>query len=238
MPRKLRNPKMRAARVPQSIVLFLLVGDCEADDVLGDLPSLDVELDEAENAWLAFTVCRDDSPELSKWWAVLRAPLMAAWIAAFPGSRPFGWFLYDAPRWRRADLPERVQGIGDGPLAHFAEPRRRVGGVGDPVFEHVNYTPEFAFGLPMRFVDPRDVELYSGRARDVNGKPIMPEYHEGHFRGRAIDRRDPPRYESQSAYLARHGLFVKGERARLTDSDFEPEVLTIDDDDANDKPAA
>lgn len=36
---------------------------------------------------------------------------------------------------------------------------------------------------------------------------------------------DPPVFESQAAYLKRHGLLVEGEEERLTDTDFEPEVV-------------
>lgn len=163
---------------------------------------------------------------------------MAAWLKAFPGSRPAGWWLFDAPRWRRADLPERVQGLGDGPLSRFAEPRRRLGGVGDPVFEFLNFYPAFRFGVPVHFVDPCDVALYNGRLRDVNGKPIMPEYKEGHFRGRAIDPTDPPRFESEAAYLERHGLLSAVERRRLAADAFAPEVLAIDLDDDGVDPCA
>lgn len=40
-----------------------------------------------------------------------------------------------------------------------------------------------------------------------------------------IDADDPPRFESQAAYLKRDGLFLPGEEERLTAADFEPEVV-------------
>jgi len=38
-----------------------------------------------------------------------------------------------------------------------------------------------------------------------------------------IDPADPPRYESQAAYLRRHGLLLPGEAPRLRPRDFKPE---------------
>jgi hypothetical protein len=56
-------------------------------------------------------------------------------------------------------------------------------------------------------------------------------YHEGHFPHNAIDPNNPPRFESQAAYLERHGLLSPEERRRLPADAFEPELVTTDDDD-------
>lgn len=45
---------------------------------------------------------------------------------------------------------------------------------------------------------------------------------------RHFDPTDPPKYESESAYLRRFKLFARGEAARLTAADFRPEVLPLD----------
>jgi hypothetical protein len=47
------------------------------------------------------------------------------------------------------------------------------------------------------------------------------------FAGVAIDENDSPRYESQAAYLERHGLLTPAERRRLTEKDFAPEVVGV-----------
>src|SRR5262245_43132117 len=39
----------------------------------------------------------------------------------------------------------------------------------------------------------------------------------------SVDPTNPPRFESESAYLDRHGLLDPGERRRLSSADFEPE---------------
>ena len=41
---------------------------------------------------------------------------------------------------------------------------------------------------------------------------------------------DPPMYESQAAYLRRHGLLSATEKRKLRKKDFEPEVIEIDPD--------
>jgi hypothetical protein len=43
--------------------------------------------------------------------------------------------------------------------------------------------------------------------------------------GDAIDPEDPPTYESQASYLERHGLFLPGEKKRLTKYDWLPDAL-------------
>lgn len=153
---------------------------------------------------------------LASLWSELRESVLDRWIRTCPGTRPFAWWQFDAP-------PALVTGHA-GPFPG-REPRRRLGGTGTPNFEVLNSAPWFWFGLPVMFVQPWMVEYYNGRARDVNGKPIETKYRDGDFTGRAIDPRNPPRFESQADYLERHGLLTRGERARLTPADFEPEVV-------------
>jgi hypothetical protein len=40
-----------------------------------------------------------------------------------------------------------------------------------------------------------------------------------------IDSQDPPYYESQSAFLRRHGLFLPNEECLLTERDFAPQFI-------------
>ena len=128
-------------------------------------------------------------------------------MRAHPGHRPWAWWRVEAP-----------------------EPcRRRLGGIGTPAHECLAHGPEFRFGLPAHWVTPWQVAYYTGRARDVHGQPIGAEYRGCGFSGVAIDPDDPPQYESQAAYLERHGLLSAEERARLTAADFEPDVVVIDD---------
>ncbi len=105
------------------------------------------------------------------------------------------------------------------------EPRRRLGGIGTPQFEVMAIWPHFPFGLPMEWVHQWAVELYTGRARNVHGEIIMPEFTGHAFAGVAIDPRDPPRFESQAGYLSRHELLTPEERRRLRRKDFERDTI-------------
>jgi len=136
-----------------------------------------------------------------------------------PGERPSLWWRFNAPR----------QPIGtwsgyfvDGTLP---EPRLRMGGRGTPAFEVLNYLPQYEYGLPVRWVDDWSIEYYSGRARDIHGQPIGQEFTARPFPAERFDRTDPPRFESQAAYLMRLGLLAPGEAARLTRAQLQPETL-------------
>ena len=66
---------------------------------------------------------------------------------------------------------------------------------------------------------------------NIRGERIGEKYEEGHFPHDAIDRNDPPRYESEPAYLKRLGLLLPGEEQRLPPNAFDPEVIGQEDDD-------
>jgi hypothetical protein len=77
------------------------------------------------------------------------------------------------------------------------------------------YAPRFDVGVPIDWVTPGQVEYRKERSIDAEG-----------FRGVAPDPNDPPCFESQGSYLARHGLLSADERSRLTPEAFAPEALT------------
>ena len=81
--------------------------------------------------------------------------------------------------------------------------------------------------LVPRYRDLPYVAYYTGTATDVDGQVINPKAADDPepFRGVAIDPADPPVFESQAAYLKRHGLFLRGEERRLPVDAFEPEVV-------------
>ena len=107
---------------------------------------------------------------------------MAVWVQDHPGTRPSCWWRFSAP-------------------AH----RERVGGTGDPAFEHLAYVPRYRLGIPVDWMDRWAAEYYE--------------------KGIAFDPSEPPRFEAQATYLQRLGLLLPGERRRLTPADFEPERL-------------
>lgn len=163
-------------------------------------------------------------------WQLVREQILSDWIQVRPGTRPSWWWIYEAPKagdetLRSLRITEKFyQGRG---RERFCEPRQRLGGIGSPKHEVLAHAPCFSYGLPNEWVSQHDEDLYNGRLTDVNGEKIL-SYHEGDFKGVAVSPLDPPRFESQAAYLRRLGLLQPGELRRLKDSDFEPEVLALE----------
>ena len=135
-------------------------------------------------------------------WVEHREEILEDFIDENPGRRPWAWWKYDAP-----------------------EPRLRLGGTGTPAHEVLAHAPAYDRGIPVHWITAWDAAYYSGHGRDIHGHPIGTEFHGRDFPGVAIDPDDPPRYESQAAYLDRHHLLDADERARLDASDFEPEPI-------------
>jgi hypothetical protein len=85
------------------------------------------------------------------------------------------------------------------------EPRRRVGGVGTPLHECGGAWAElYEYGVPKQWKT-------ACHHPPLVGVPISAEH--------------PPLFESEAAYLRRHGLLLAGERQRLSRRSFEPHVL-------------
>lgn len=167
--------------------------------------------DEQErNAWAIL----EPHSRLREVWNVARDLILSEWIQEFPTTRPNAWWEYDAPRASDALLhswgwgPEAFQWDGD---RRPAEPRLRVGGTGDPDYLHFGIVPHFSKGVPCGWVLNFDVLYYNGRARDVNNLPIGERYSEGDFEGIAVDRSNPPTFESEAEYLRRHDLLTSVE---------------------------
>jgi hypothetical protein len=135
-------------------------------------------MDRDDGAQEAF---RPGRPSVADMWQAMGADIVEEWLQERPGSRPAVWWRYDAP-----------------------EPRRRLGGVGEPGW------PDLHCGVPNHWAWPTSIaggEFTGGPAR--------------------CDPADPPVFESQAAYLQRHGLLHDGEAERLTDADFEPQSIRV-----------
>lgn len=149
-------------------------------------------------------------------WATHRDMILDEHVKDFPGTRPPLWWNFDAPK----------SPIGTYPGCHYdgelCEPRKRLGGIGTPTHEVLNWLPSFSYGLPLSFIDHSDVDYYNRHGIFAG---VAPSQNKSPFTGVAIDSDDPPLYESEAAFLERHGLFLPGERKRLKKADFEPETL-------------
>ena len=127
-------------------------------------------------------------------WERVKDELIDAWISKHPATRPWGCWEFET-----------------------TEQRRRVGGIGDPAWEHLAYVEHYEFGLPAIWITKFDEEYYNNRRLDIHGKLIETPFKDGDFKGKAIDPEDPPLYESEATYLQRHGLLTPGETKWLKD---------------------
>lgn len=155
------------------------------------------------------TVRRDECRQI---WLSIRDEFLPEWIKQNPGTRPSWWYLFDpdCPRVSEEDI-KRHGWEGWFFLSDIPDLRRRLGGVGDPIYEHLSHVPRFDRGVPVDFVSASDVKYYRREGESFDGKPIDPN--------------DPPRYESEATWLKRHGLLTRGEKRQLTRNDFEPETV-------------
>ena len=133
-------------------------------------------------------------------WQAVREEILTAWIREKPGTRPRAWWRLDAPRW--ADDPWADSWCH----GTFAEPRRRLGGTGTPIYECLAYKPQFELGIPDSFIDAAALAYYVDNTGglengDHPGEPVE-----------AFDPKDPPRYESQARYLWDRDLLEPAER--------------------------
>jgi hypothetical protein len=115
-------------------------------------------------------------PDLKDLWERWRGELLPAWIREHPGTRPWGWWRFDAP-------------------SH----RLKVGGSG------VLYP---------------DGEQVAGFALPGDG-----------FWDEDPDPKNPPLFESEAAFLKRHGLLDAAERSRVKPRAYNPEAWEQGDDD-------
>jgi hypothetical protein len=143
--------------------------------------------------------------ELRMMWEGARDAILRRWRWAHPGTRPYAWWVFDAPRMSEADEPWPLW------RAQLCDPRRRLGGR----------------GLATRDL-PRDE---AGAAFDAGAFGLP-----GAWEAETLDPADPPRFESEAAYLDRHGLLTASERRRLKPDAFEPVPIDpwvegLDDDD-------
>ena len=180
----------------------------------------------SELKWLFFC----DKGKLSELWGIHRDVLLTEWIKNNPCSRPWYWWVEEAPK-------EPVHGYEGQDFTH----RQRIGGKGTPDYEVLAYGPCFDRGIPSGWISEFDEAYYNGRALDVHGQVIATNYKEGDFSGVAIDPNDPPTFESEAAYLSRHGLLTKEEKAYLKKHPelLEPEAVVFDECDVEEtEPAA
>ena len=141
---------------------------------------------------------------IKKVWDELNSEIIAAWISKHPATRPSLWWEFDSP-------------------GH----RERVGGIGTVQSDVLAVVPHYEFGIPTGWVSKFLEDYFNGRKVDIHGQKIGTN-NEGDFKGKAIDPRDPPRFESQGTYLRRHGLLSESEEHHIEKNQglLAPEKIT------------
>ncbi len=123
------NRKRRARHIREGYsdakVEFLLTGNEDRDD---------------ESEWWEIFAWEKEARRVA--WEDLREGLLADWIEEHPGTRPWAWWKYDAPK-------AKAPGVPDWHLSEMVEPRLRVGGSGAPSWEkYPAILPYFTRGIP------------------------------------------------------------------------------------------
>ena len=168
MPVKRRRPKVRIKGYPDWQIAFMESGTTQADSP--DISEYEVL------EWKCHRASKDDPVKAA--WDKVGERITADWINKHPGTRPYGWFEFSAPRMPIGTWPGTYW---DGKLA---DPRKRLNGTGTPDFEGLAFKPSFRFGIPDNWVTPVYVKWYPD-------KDIL-----------VIDPDDPPVCSDEPAFSA------------------------------------
>ena len=151
-----------------------------------------------------------------------------AWLRGEPEAERSLWFFSEATPeklealWREHGAEIVAEHILDDPGTRpqrwwtydAPEPRLRLGGIGTACHERLANLCRLDRGVPVDWIFSDLVATYEKMGLSL-GVP-------------AVDPSDPPRYESQAAYLDRINLLTPGERRQLRKADFEPETAVDD----------
>jgi hypothetical protein len=113
-------------------------------------------------------------------WADCGQQATVEWARLHPGTRPRPWWRYSAP-----------------------EPRQRLGGTGDLTKEAIGLKSLLVLGVPWQWLNDVDV---GNRPEPV--QPGLTQPSPSPIRDVALDRDDPPMFESEPAYLDRLQLWL------------------------------
>ncbi len=151
---------------------------------------------------LKFFFWRRDESEQA--WAKYRKELLKTWIRQNPGTRPFAWWQHDAPHEPLVDYDPEHWRIKSAPI------RKRLGGTGTPSHALPGGDDSLLRGIPTVFVDEFDIQEFHDWDTDREDLPARETLNIAEP-PQLYDPEDPPLYESEAAYLQRHGLLKKAE---------------------------
>ena len=181
-----------------------------SDAVIETLLTGETTAHDLELVRLRCTVLAGKRPDA---WEQVSAAFLDAYIADNVGHRPWAWWALDAP-----------------------ETRRRVGGIGTPQHECLAVAPSYRFGIPCAWLSDCEAQYYRGELGDIDGTRLHPEGLAEDFAGVDMNPADPPRYESEAAFLRRHKLLSSTERRRLRKTHYARETVIVASDHIWDSP--
>jgi len=127
MPRKNAKRKVKIEQKPLWLLRFL---------ALGEIPE-----PEKEGALECFML-RGNKRNEKRIWKKYRDFILADWIQNKPGTRPFIWWKFDAPRWKKKFNGAFFEGT-------LLEPRKKMSRKGVIVWKKFpSIIPRFVFGVP------------------------------------------------------------------------------------------
>src|SRR5512134_1805319 len=96
----MRPPKRRIEGISAAVVEYL---------ESGEYPPSRREGGDGAAFWEVFSKTGLDGAELRDDWEAVREAVLAEWIELHPGTRPWAWWVYDAPAWS-GPIPEAWRG--------------------------------------------------------------------------------------------------------------------------------
>jgi len=123
-------------------------------------------------------------------WYGQRDEILAGWIAAHPGTRPYGWWLFDAPRTPRAFIVQ-FPTWGEWVLLKFHAPRTQVGGRG----ERIEHRPDVERGFPTQWlaVDAGAPPRFESEAAYLKRHALLEPSEEKHLHASDFETEPLPR---------------------------------------------
>jgi len=188
MPRKKTSVRKRKISiVPEWKLNYLLYGTNPLDNDVWEKSGQSYNIFDAFD-WDSYTV-----------WIENKDQILPDWIKKHPGTRPCGWWDYEAPRQPKKNNGEDYDGYLPEDRKILEAPKCMVRG---PYTRSLEEAESFFFGVA-------DTDDYLYDLQESGEDPVIV-------------------VESQAAYLERFGLLTAAEKKKLSSKDFEPETIKID----------
>jgi hypothetical protein len=154
MARKNAKRKVKIEQSPVWLLRFL---------AFGEIP------EPKQEGVLECFMLRGDRRNEKRMWKKYRDFILTDWIQNRPGSRPWAWWRFDAPRWQKSFNGAFFEGV-------LPEPRKQVSG--DGVIEYEKYpaiVPRFKFGVPCDWyeVDNDDPPMFEAESTYLQRHGLM-----------------------------------------------------------------